>query len=189
MALSEHTISGLRRILKNSVTSELSNEAMQKLKWFLFAAEHDGNVSLTCRHFGISRSTFLRWSERFDAADLRTLDEQSRCPHNVRAPETDAATIALVTSIRKQEPLASKEKIRETLLKTNGIALSTSTIGRIINRHKLFFADTASHRAKRGETGDDTSFTDTTAPVRTPSFEGNDERADVPFLPEPGLTS
>ena len=66
-------LADVRRLLRSAGELELSLHAIQRLKWFMYALEHDGNVSLVSRHFGISRSTFLRWAERFDAADPRTL--------------------------------------------------------------------------------------------------------------------
>lgn len=139
----------IRRLLKASEQYELSSEAVKRLKWFLYAAEHDGNVSLTCRHFGISRSTFLRWIERFDINDTRSLEEHSRRPHTVRTPDTDERTIAIITAIRKEQPMIGKEAIGKILMTGHGIELSTATIGRIISRHGLFFGDTKSHREKR----------------------------------------
>lgn len=141
--------SEIRRLLRQSSELELSHDVIQKLKWFLFAAEHDGNVSLTCRHFGVSRSTYLRWAKRFDVRDLRTLEECSRSPHTVREPETDPQVIALITQIRTAQPLISKEAIAALLQSTHNIILSSSTVGRVISRHGLFFADTTSHRRKR----------------------------------------
>jgi len=143
--------SEIRRLLRQSTELELSHDVVQKLKWFLFATEHDGNVSLTCRHFGVSRSTYLRWVKRFDIRDLRSLEECSRSPHTVREPETDPQVIALITQMRTTQPLINKEAIATLLQSTHNITLSSSTVGRVISRHGLFFADTTSHRRKRAQ--------------------------------------
>lgn len=139
----------VRRLLRSSAELELSSASVQRLKWFLYALEHECNVSLTCRHFGISRSTFLRWADRFDPTDVTTLSDASKRPKTVRKPETDARTIELIRSIRKAEPLLGKEVIAEKLRTEAGIEISSSTVGRIITRHKLFFADTKAHAEKR----------------------------------------
>jgi hypothetical protein len=44
-----------------------------------------------------------------------------------------------------------KESVQEVLAREYSITLSASTVGRVIARNKFFFADTASHRQKRGE--------------------------------------
>jgi len=140
--------SKVERLLARASALELSDEARQKLRWFLFAAEHDGNASLTCRHFGIARTTYALWLRRFDPEDPRTLEEASRRPHRVRQPRTDARTVAMVADLRRQSPTMNKETI-SSILSGNGIAASPSTVGRIISRHRLFFGERPSHEQKR----------------------------------------
>src|SRR3989338_8954552 len=94
----------LRRLISRADELELSASAHLRLQWFLYCASHGGNVSLTCRHFGIARSTFLRWSCRFDPKNPRTLEEHSRCPHAVRVPETVGAVIELIRAYRLKYP-------------------------------------------------------------------------------------
>src|SRR3989338_2443143 len=92
---------------------ELSAGAKIRLAWFAFAFDHEGNVSLTCTHFGISRSTYHRWAERFDPADPRTLEERSKRPQRVRAEETPKEIIDLIREYRLAMPTAGKEKISQ----------------------------------------------------------------------------
>lgn len=141
----------IKNLLQRADAIGLSSDAKQRLHWFSFALTHGGNVSLACRHFGIARSTYVRWMQRFDPRDPDTLEEHSRRPHTVRAPETDARVIALIKAYRQQEPLVSKDVIQERLRAEHGVTISSSTVGRIIARHKFFFADTESHRIKRME--------------------------------------
>lgn len=144
---------------------ELSDDAVHRLKWFLFALEHGGNVSLTCRHFAIARSTFVRWAERFDAKNPLSLEDHSRCPHTVRQSQTDARAVELIRQIRNDHPVMGKVQVQKMLAEQHGVSLSVSAIGRVIGRYGFFFADTPSHRAKRqtlsGERDDDASFTST----------------------------
>lgn len=140
----------LERLLRNADELGLNKAARIKLQWFLFYVTHNENVSLTCRHFGIARSTFNRWLNRFDARDERSLEEESRRPLNVRAVETDDAVIELVTSLRRSHPMMNKEEIQNRL-KKKGHTVSVSTVGRIITRNNLFFGDSPAHRRKRGE--------------------------------------
>ena len=128
---------------------ELSRAAKLRLQWFLFAVEHDCNVSLTCRHFGIARTTFLRWANRFDPADPTSLEEYSRKPHTVRKPETDNYAVELIRKYRERFPLMSKFEIAQKLQDEHSITLSASSVGRTIARNGFFFADTDAHRRKR----------------------------------------
>ena len=186
MSLQILRLQDVRRLLRSAGEYELGAAAVQRLKWFQYNLEHSGNVSLTCRHFGISRSTFLRWAERFDATDVRTLEEFSRRPHTVRLPETDTHTIELITKIRKEQPLLGKEAVTAILKTSHSVTVSSSTVGRIIKRHNLFFAATASHETKR------TSMEDHSARLPIPEKVSGLGEADLedPFISlVPGITS
>ena len=139
----------LSNMLRHADALSLSRGARQRLHWFLYALAHEGNVSLACRYFGISRDTFVRWAKRFNPRDPSTLEEQSRRPHTVRKPNTDAAVIALIRQYREQSPAMGKEQIAVLLHIDHRIVLSASTVGRIIARHRFFFGDKNSHRSKR----------------------------------------
>ncbi len=141
----------VRRLLARSRELELSVGAVQRLKWLLFALENNNNVSLTCRHFGIARTTFVRWAERFDARNPASLEEHSRCPHTVRTSELDPAIVALIRDLRMKHTEMGKVQIQKILQDHHGIALSSSTIGRTIARHNMFYGNSPSHLRKRGE--------------------------------------
>lgn len=149
MRLPRATAQELRTLLRRADELELSHGAQQRLKWFLYAAEHDWNVSRTCRHFGISRSTYLRWAQRFDRDDPQSLEEHSRRPHHVRLPETDDNVVLLIRQLRQENPTMGKERIVAVLRQEHGVRVSASTVGRIIQRYGLFFAESQYHRVKR----------------------------------------
>lgn len=188
MPLGTVRLQDVRRLLRTAADLELCGADIQKLKWFLYALEHEGNVSLTCRHFGISRSTFLRWANRFDATDIRSLEEESRKPHTVRAPETDAATVALIRTIRETHPRLGKGPVAAMLKEKYGVTVSTATVGRVITRHKLFFADTAAHKNKRNADIDAEIEIETNVTATKPIGE-TDEWNDPLLFPSPGVTS
>ena len=167
----------VRRLLKRAKELELSDGAVQRLKWFAFAAEHGGNASLTCRHFGIARSTFLRWAERFDARDIRSLEEESRRPKRVRTPEIAPHVVALIRQFREAQPLLGKDAIAAQLKAQYGIAISASSVGRTIARHRFFFASTPAHEQKRAS-----------APA-TPSFGASGDEPLPPLLPTEPIAS
>ena len=45
---------------------KLSKTAKQRLKWFDYH-KRCGNISKTCRYFGVSRKTFHEWKKRYSA--------------------------------------------------------------------------------------------------------------------------
>lgn len=138
----------IEKLLRRADDIGLSHQAKQRLKLFSYALKHSGNISLTCRHFGIARSTFLRWAERFEARDESSLEERSRCPKKVREPKTDVGIIERIRALRLAYPTQGKQRIAH-ILAMEGMHVSASTVGRVIARHALFFAPTPSHRAKR----------------------------------------
>lgn len=61
---------------------DISGEAGAVLELLDFTKNHP--VTVTCRRFGISRSTYYRWWKRFDPRNLKSLENRSRRPKNVR---------------------------------------------------------------------------------------------------------
>lgn len=114
--------------------NDLSKEAQQRLKWFDHYHRHH-NVRFTCRYFGISPQTFYRWQSRYDPHQLKSLESKSSRPHKVREPETPSPVILRIQKLREQYPRWGRDKI-QVLLKREGLYLSASTVGRVINRLK-----------------------------------------------------
>ncbi|HZX11538.1 MAG TPA: helix-turn-helix domain-containing protein [Acidobacteriota bacterium] len=112
----------------------ISREAKKRLQWMDHYHKH-GNARFTCRYFGISAQTFYRWKNRFDRYDLTTLEERSRKPHKVRQPETPEEIQERIRELRNRYPRWGKDKL-VVLLRREGIKISASTVGRVINRLK-----------------------------------------------------
>lgn len=112
----------------------ISKEASLRLRWMDHYSRF-GNARLTCRYFGISPQTFYRWKRRFDPYDLRTLESGSHRPHKVRESETPVRVVERIQSLREQYPRWGRDKL-EVLLKKEGIEISASTVGRVMNRLK-----------------------------------------------------
>jgi hypothetical protein len=69
---------------------------------------------------------------------------------NTFQPTSSSSLLAaLVREARMRSPLIGKEKIRQWLSVTHGMHVSSSTIGRIIERDCLYFAATPLHWKKR----------------------------------------
>jgi len=112
--------------------AELPKEAKLRLAWFDWHETHGRNVSLTCRHFGISRQTFYRWQQRFDRFDLRSLIDRSSRPRKLRQRTWTTADVLAVKALRDRFPAWGKMKL-VVLLARQGVSLSASCVGRILS--------------------------------------------------------
>jgi transposase InsO family protein len=112
----------------------ISKEAAKRLRWMDHYKRYR-NARLTCRYYGISPQTFYRWKNRYDPYDLRTLESASHRPYKVRQPETPVKVIERIQKLREQYPRWGRDKLAVLLMK-EGIEISASTVGRVINRLK-----------------------------------------------------
>ncbi|MEO5919390.1 MAG: integrase core domain-containing protein [Candidatus Limnocylindrales bacterium] len=111
----------------------LSRDARRRLAMLDWHRAHGANVSLTARHFGVSRSTVYRWLGRFERHRLETLEDHGSAPRRRRRPTWTLEQLRAVKAIRERYPRWGKDKLR-VLLRRAGILLSTSMIGRILVR-------------------------------------------------------
>jgi len=94
---------------------------------------HGANVSLTARHFGVSRPTVYRWLRRFDRLHLETLEDHSSAPRRRRRPTWTVEQLRAVKAVRETYPRWGKDKL-VVLLRRIGLRLSSSMVGRILAR-------------------------------------------------------
>jgi putative transposase len=121
----------MQRLRRHHPLPELSREARVRLSWFDWHASHGENVSLTCRHFGISRSTFYTWNKRFKRFNLATLESHSSRPKRCRQKGWTTAEVLTILALRKKHPYFGKAKL-QVLLERLGMRLSVSKVGRIL---------------------------------------------------------
>ena len=91
-------------IARTRTPRSLSAEAKKRYRWLRWHAIRGCNVSLTCRHHGISRRTFYRWQQRFDHHGLAGLEDRSHRPHQCPRPTWTAAQVQAVLALRMQYP-------------------------------------------------------------------------------------
>jgi transposase InsO family protein len=96
---------------------------------------HGHNARLTCRHFDVSPQTFYRWRRRYDAGNLRTLEDRSRRPRRLRQPTWSPELAQAVLRLREHYPRWGKDKL-VVLLRQEGWQCSTSMVGRILRQMK-----------------------------------------------------
>jgi len=91
---------------------KLSPKAKLRLEWIVYyETKALGNAKLTCRHFGIQRSHWYYWKNRFDETNLRTLENQSTAPNKTREKEYTPLQYERVVKLRKKYLRYGKEKI------------------------------------------------------------------------------
>lgn len=131
------------------IPAGLSREAKQRVAWFDYYRAHGNNAALTCRRFGISRNTFHKWKRRYSPYLLSSLEGMSRRPHKLRSSHIPIEQIFLVKRLRTRYPYYSKYKLAVILRRDHGVILSSSTVGRIIKKHNLFFKPKYPSKKKR----------------------------------------
>src|SRR5512133_3543960 len=101
MRIITNTTSAMRALAKKPVL-ELSRAARSRLKWFGYYDTHGRNASLTCRYFGISRTTFYRWKSRFNPKDLSSLEDRPSRPERKRPKTWTTSEIEAVRALREE---------------------------------------------------------------------------------------
>jgi transposase InsO family protein len=127
--------------------ADLSRDARRRLAMIDWHRSHGHNVSLTARHFGVSRPTVYRWLGRFERLHLGTLEDRPSVPRRRRRPTWTVSQIEAVGAIRERYPRWGKAKLR-VLLQREGIRLSVSMVGRILAylRHRGVLREPAGRR-------------------------------------------
>lgn len=111
----------------------VSRRARARLAMIDWHRAHGANVSLTARHFGVSRPTVYRWLARFDRFHPERCEDRSSAPRRRRRPTWTTEQLGAVREIRLRYPRWGKDKLR-ILLRRVGIVLSVSMVGRILAR-------------------------------------------------------
>jgi transposase InsO family protein len=115
------------------VAPDLSRDGRRRLAMVDWHRAHGANVSLTARHFGVSRPTVYRWLRRFDRLHLETLEDHSSAPRRRRRPTWTVEQLRAVKAVRETYPRWGKDKL-VVLLRRIGLRLSSSMVGRILAR-------------------------------------------------------
>lgn len=118
-------------------TGQLTERAKHKLKILDWHKAHGESISLTSRHFGLTRKTTRQWLKQLRQAGPAGLNEKSKAPRTKRTPTTPPDTIYHVVKIKKQYPAWSKYKIQTILERDYDLKTSASNIGRILKRRNL----------------------------------------------------
>lgn len=143
-----HTLPGAGALAR---LPHLSKEAQKRLAWMDWHRAHGENVSLTARHFGISRETFHKWRRRYDPHRLESLEAESRRPKRTRQWQVSRLEEFRILRLRKARIRYGKMKLAILYEQEYGTSISSWKIQRTIEKHGLYFhpAKTAALRQRR----------------------------------------
>ena len=96
-------------------------------------AKESGNVSYTCRKYGVSRDTFYRCKKQFETGGSEALVNSKPCPENIkiRVPKT---TEEKILYIRREFGLGQL-RISWYLMRYYGIKVSPNGVYGVLKRH------------------------------------------------------
>jgi len=114
---------------------EVSRNATRRLAIIRHAEEVTGNVSQTCRYFGITRQTFYIWLRRFEEKGLEGLRDKSSRPH-VSPNATNAEMVGKIIYLRQNYHFGP-HKIAMYLKRYHEVTISPSGVWRILKRLDL----------------------------------------------------
>jgi transposase InsO family protein len=99
------------------------------------AAEVTGNVSRTCRYYGISRATFYKWFRRYEEQGEQGLRDRSSRPFN--SPRSTSAEVVGKIMYLRQSYHFGPHKIAMYLKRYHEITISPSGVWRVLCRLDL----------------------------------------------------
>ncbi len=111
---------------------ELDRQVRHRLAVLRHAEEVTGNVAMTSRYFGISRQTFYKWQQRYQADGEAGLRPRSRRPHT--CPHATHVEVVGKILYLRQHYHFGPEKIAMYLARYHDVTISTSGVWRILKR-------------------------------------------------------
>jgi len=107
----------------------------QRVEFVVAARRREKSFTALCQEFGISRPTGGLWVQRYQQQGVAGIAERSRRPWH--SPRRTAAELEdKVVKLRRRYPDWGARKLR-MLLQDEGVAMTRSTIHRILVRHDL----------------------------------------------------
>lgn len=137
-SITEDLVPLMSMVLELKKNAYLSKSAKLRLKWMDYCQKHN-NVSLTCRHFGISRKTFYLWKNRYDHDNLSSLEDRDRAPIKRRQREITATQEQRIVALRRQYIRYGKEKLSLIYQQLYHEPISAWKIQKTIERYKLYY--------------------------------------------------
>src|ERR1700691_55308 len=122
--------------MKNQVYEQIqARKVKARMRMLQHAQRVSGNVSQTCRFFGVSRALFYIWKERYEKHGAAGLRDLTRRPHNIRfriPPEI----VSLILRIREERRYGAV-RVSLYLQRHYHAYVSPTTILKIFHRHHV----------------------------------------------------
>ncbi len=99
-------------------------------------AQRVGNVSATCRRYGVTRTVFYRWRARLDRYGPVGLHPTRRTARRGRPPELTVADERLVVAEALAWPTRGPQWVSDRLAE-RGLVIAPVTVWRVLRRHGL----------------------------------------------------
>jgi len=135
-------------VIKIPQTVKLSRQGKIRLRWIDYYNK-TGNVSLTCRYFGISRKTFYKWYNRYKIFGLKGLEDLSKAPRKKRQPEITWEQEKRIKKLRKEYIRYGKEKLALLYEKIYGEKISAWKVYRVIRKYNLYWHPTKNQKLRK----------------------------------------
>jgi len=132
------TYKGVLGIQKFLNPPNLSQEAKARLKWMDYYKQ-TGNISLTCRHFNISRKTFHKWKKLYNPYNLSTLESRDRTPKRKRQRQISSEQETRIVQLRKQHLRYGKQKLAHVYKEEYQENISSWKIQKTIEKYRLYY--------------------------------------------------
>ena len=117
----------------------LSLDVQMRLEWLIFYfTAGKKNAAKTAKYFGISRSKFYFWFNRFNELNLKTLEDKSSIPKVTKKWQPDPLVLARMIALRKQYIHWSKIKLSYVYFNRYGEKISSWQFQRVIQEFKLY---------------------------------------------------
>jgi len=159
--------------MKNPAYEQIqARKVKARLRMLQHAQRLSGNVSQTCRFFGVSRALFYIWKQRYEKHGVAGLRDMSRRPHNIRfriPPEI----VSLILRILEERRYGAV-RVSLYLQRHYHAYVSPTTILKNFHRHHVGRISLKKYRPGPKPTN---------APLQVP---GRSVQLDVKFVPRVG---
>ncbi len=119
---------------------KLSKQARNRLEWIIYyETKSKNNISLVCRYFGIGRSTFYKWYNRFNESNLHTLESISTRLINRHSRQKEWMKDERIITLRKKYPYFGKMKIQVIYKQIYKENITSWYIQRVIEEYNLYY--------------------------------------------------
>ena len=127
-------------LLRNLGRKTLTHQAQLKLEWIIFYyTQGKKNAKLTAQTFGISRKTFHKWLSRFKEKNLKTLEEQSKAPLNVRTRDISPWEEGRIIKLRLAHIRWGKMKLQRLYIREHDEYISSWKTQKVIESRNLYY--------------------------------------------------